>query len=79
MGEPRVLEGKAGQRGGSELVGLGLTGGVEGDRGGHAPAWESSVALRHPCPPLRGVLAGGPKVSGEDKTPLGTLCTKHSA
>lgn len=44
-GEPRVLEGKAGQRCGSELMGLGLTGGVEGDRGEHTPAWESSVAL----------------------------------
>lgn len=45
MGEPRVLESKAGQRCGSELVGLDLTGGMEGGRGEHAPAWESLVAL----------------------------------
>ena len=75
MGEPRVLESKAGQRCGSELVGLGLADGMEGDGGEHAPAWESSVALRYPCPPPKGVLAVGwlaaLRYQGRTKSPCG--------
>ena len=51
QGEPRISKGKPGQGCGSELKGLVLTGGVGGNPGEQAPAWESSVALRHPCPP----------------------------